>query len=147
MYSVSTTSSFAPEWSQMYRTSSAESLVLIGTMTAPASGTPKLATSISGMLGHMYATRSPGCMPEAWSARQSSGLRTELAETHPALAVGDSGLVGEHVRRTLEECQRRQGGERGGGHVFSRSLRFQGSGHTTRPRSDVLPRTSQTSRR
>ena len=50
--SESTTSIFAPEWSQMYRTSSAESRWLMATRTAPASGTPKLATSISGMFGH-----------------------------------------------------------------------------------------------
>src|SRR5665647_3415531 len=98
----------------MYRTSSAESLVLTGTMTAPASGTPKLATSISGMFGHMYATRSPRCMPEACSARASRVACAELAEAQPAVAIGDRGLVGEHVRRTLEECQRGESGERGG---------------------------------
>ena len=50
---MSTTNSVAPEWSQMWRTSSAESRVLTGTSTAPARGTPKWATSISGMFGHM----------------------------------------------------------------------------------------------
>src|SRR5919107_1954361 len=53
----------------MYRISSGDSLVLIGTRTAPASGTPKLATSICGVFGHRYATRSPGRTPDTCRAR------------------------------------------------------------------------------
>ena len=59
----------APEWAQIVSTSRGARRVLTATSTAPASGTAKWATSRVGVFRHRYATRSPGAIPEACSAR------------------------------------------------------------------------------
>ncbi len=60
----------------MYSISGPESRVLIATSTAPASGTAKWAMSISGRLGHRYATLSPASTPAVRNA-----LATAWAES------------------------------------------------------------------
>ena len=53
----------------------------------------------------------------AQRVRQPGRLGAEFAVAHPAVAVRDRRLVGEHVRRTLEERQGGQRGKRVGWHV------------------------------
>src|SRR5438132_888883 len=60
----------------MYSTSSASSRVLTATRTAPAAGTPKCASSSSGVFRARNATRSPASIPSCWSATASRRARS-----------------------------------------------------------------------
>ena len=67
---------FASPWSSMNAIASASSLVFSVFSTAPAIGTPKWHSYISGMFGSIAATVSPRPMPRFASAEASRRQRT-----------------------------------------------------------------------
>ena len=96
----------------------ASSRVLMACSTAPVIGTPKCASSIGGVLGSMTLTVSPGPMPHCVRAEaQAPCARVELGIGVAGSAVDDRGVVGIDGRGTLQQRERCQRLEVGGGPI------------------------------